>query len=146
MPCVNPFACHRRRREMPKIGRSAVIPKCFFGIVAHLRSYLVLQYSGRRLENMPGKQRKKRVREPMGISPFSPYRIEIKPLMGGRKSVLVCDCEEILIYTHEKVAFLHKRETVVIEGAELWCRSYQMHTAEVVGYIKGISFEGGKRL
>ncbi len=82
---------------------------------------------------------------PMGeMGLFRPFRVEVVPMMHGRKRVLVTACEEILVYSREEIKFLHKQETVCITGKELWCKTYDYHSAEVVGCVSSIAFSGVK--
>ena len=82
---------------------------------------------------------------PSPLPLLSGFRVEVKRIGGGRKSVLVCDCEEILAYSHELVAFYHRGECVSVVGEELWCRSYGNRVAEVVGRVRKICFGEGKK-
>ncbi len=67
-------------------------------------------------------------------------RMELKYMTGGKKGVMMCDCEEIIGYTHECVVFRLHNEVVKLLGRELWCRSYGNRVAEVIGYIEEIRF------
>jgi hypothetical protein len=100
--------------------------------------------------HIQAKQKKQSKREsvsaPAPLPLFSDFRVEVKQVSGGRKSVLVCDCEEILMYTHEAVAFRHRGVGVRIQGRELWCRTYGNRVAEVVGTVEQILFGEGKEL
>ena len=92
------------------------------------------------------KKKKGETRPPQPLPLTSGFRVEVKPMGGGRRRVLLTDCHEILAYSHERVAFLHGREQVVVEGEELWCRSWGNRVAEVVGRVKEIRFGEGKNL
>lgn len=84
---------------------------------------------------MTRKRRKGESRPPASHPVLGSYRIEVRPIGDGRKSVLVCACEEILAYSHESLSLRHGSEVVTVSGRDLWCRTYSPHSAEVVGEV-----------
>lgn len=87
-------------------------------------------------------KRKKQVAPGGALTALSPFRVEIHALPDGRKSILIAACGTLVTYDRNTVRFRRGRETLTLEGADLWCRAYQAHTAEVVGRVRSILFEG----
>ncbi len=90
------------------------------------------------------RKEEKAVKPPLLLPLISESRIEIKYFAGGRKGVLVCNCEEILAYSHEKILFHLNRELVSVTGTNLWCRSFGNRIAEVTGNVESVVFEKSK--
>lgn len=92
---------------------------------------------------MPKKAKKSRAEHPpIPLPTPGSFRVEVRPAGGGRKRVLVCACDEVCAYSREKVSFRHAGEIVTVCGEGLWCRTYAYRTAEVIGGVQEVTFDG----
>lgn len=94
---------------------------------------------------MPKRKKKaKAVRPPIALPTPATHRVEIRSAGRGRRRVLVCDCDEIRAYSREEVSFRHGRALLTVRGRDLWCRTYGYRTAEVIGRVDAVLFDGGE--
>ena len=81
-----------------------------------------------------------------GVTPImTNMLVEIRSHHGEEKSVTICACQEILVYTHEEIKVRVGKGVVQITGEDLCCHTYGNRVAELMGRVCTVTFLEDKR-